>query len=85
MLLGDRVTLLRVLDEMKPPQVETIDVFDVYRGGELPDGMKSVAILVLMRDTERTLTDADGDRIVGEILETLRSRFGATLRSQAAR
>jgi phenylalanyl-tRNA synthetase beta chain len=47
--------------------------------------MKSVAILVVMRDTERTLTDADGDRIVGDLLTTLTARFGATLRSQAAR
>jgi phenylalanyl-tRNA synthetase beta chain len=47
--------------------------------------MKSVAILVLMRDTERTLTDADGERIVGELLAMLTTRFGATLRSQASR
>ena len=67
------------------PQVETVDVFDVYRGPELPNGRKSVAILVLMRDTERTLTDADGDRIVAGLLTTLTARFGATLRSQAAR
>jgi len=67
------------------PAVETIDVFDVYRGPELPNGRKSVAILVLMRDTERTLTDADGDRIVAGLLTTLTARFGATLRSQAAR
>jgi len=62
-----------------------MEVFDVYRGHELPNGMKSVAILVLMRDTERTLTDADGERIVGELLAMLTTRFGATLRSQASR
>ena len=68
------------------PDVERTGPFnDVYRGRELPNGMKSVAILVVMRDTERTLTDADGDRIVAGLLTTLTARFGATLRSQAAR
>ena len=61
-----------------------LDVFDVYRGNELPNGRKSVAILVLMRDTERTLTDADGDRIVAQLVSTLSDRFGATLRSQTS-
>jgi len=60
--------------------VEAIDVFDVYRGSELPNGKKSVAILVLMRDTERTLTDEDSERIVATLLATLRARFDATLR-----
>ena len=77
--------VLRALRESSPPSVEAIDVFDVYRGDELPNGTKSVAILVLMRDTERTLTDADGERIVGELLAMLTTRFGATLRSQGSR
>ncbi|HSC99583.1 MAG TPA: phenylalanine--tRNA ligase subunit beta [Casimicrobiaceae bacterium] len=86
-LLNENISVgavLRALQESKPASVESIDVFDVYRGSELPSGLKSVAILVLMRDTERTLTDADGDRIVAALLATLHDRFGATLRSQAS-
>jgi phenylalanyl-tRNA synthetase beta chain len=77
--------ILRALRELQRPEIETLDVFDVYRGHELPNGRKSVAILVVMRDTERTLTDADGERIVADLLATLSARFGATLRSQASR
>jgi phenylalanyl-tRNA synthetase beta chain len=73
--------VLQSLRELEMPTVEAIDVFDVYRGSELPNGRKSVAILVLMRDTERTLTDEDSERIVAELLASLRARFGATLRS----
>ena len=76
--------LLNVVRELKQPEVEMCDVFDVYRGHELPNGRKSVAILVVMRNTERTLTDSDGDRIVGQILTVLADRFGATLRSQTS-
>ena len=67
--------------DMRVPEIETIEVFDVYRGPELPNGRKSVAILVVMRDTERTLTDEDSERIVATLLGTLRTRFGATLRT----
>jgi phenylalanyl-tRNA synthetase beta chain len=76
--------LLQAARELKQREVELLDVFDVYRGSELPNGRKSVAILVVMRDTERTLTDSDGDRIVGQILAALSDRFGATLRSQTS-
>jgi phenylalanyl-tRNA synthetase beta chain len=73
------------LNEVRPPEVETLDIFDVYRGHELPNGRKSVAILVVMRDTERTLTDVDSERIVAAFLAALHTRFGATLRLQAPR
>jgi phenylalanyl-tRNA synthetase beta chain len=73
--------ILQALRELGTPEVEAVEVFDVYRGRELPNGRKSVAILVLMRDTERTLTDADSERIVGDLLAVLRTRFGATLRA----
>jgi phenylalanyl-tRNA synthetase beta chain len=73
--------IIRELRELPLPQVEAIDVFDVFRGGDLPNGRKSVAILVLMQDTERTLTDEDSERIVAELLAALRARFGATLRT----
>jgi len=77
--------VIKVARELKQPEVEMLDVFDVYRGDELPNGRKSVAILVLMRDTERTLTDDESERTVAALLAELRTRFGATLRLQAPR
>jgi phenylalanyl-tRNA synthetase beta chain len=77
--------ILHALRERELPEVEALDVFDVYRGPELPSGRKSVAILVLMRHTERTLTEVDGERVVAALLATLQARFGATLRQQAPR
>ena len=37
-------------------------VFDVYRGGQIPDGSKSVAIRVVFQSSERTLSDEDARR-----------------------
>ncbi|MBU6484421.1 MAG: phenylalanine--tRNA ligase subunit beta [Betaproteobacteria bacterium] len=72
--------ILDALDNVKPAAVESLRIFDVYRGPELPRGRKSVAILVLMRDTQRTLTDEDSDAIVALLRSTLQDRFDATLR-----
>ncbi len=65
----------------RPPHVESIAIFDVYRGTGLTAGRKSLAILVLMQDTSRTLTDADIDATVADIVSLLAQRFGATLRT----
>ena len=62
------------------PYVDTIQPFDVYRGKGLPPGKKSLAILVLIRDTERTLTDAEIEGAVGALRRVLEDRFGAELR-----
>ncbi|HEY2969030.1 MAG TPA: hypothetical protein VGK75_11775 [Casimicrobiaceae bacterium] len=43
-------------------------------------GKKSLAILVLIQDTARTLTDAEIDATVASLLREIENRFGATLR-----
>ena len=82
-VVDEAVSAQAILDALaaaKPPYVERIEPFDLYRGPPLPTGKKSLAILVLMQDTERTLTDADIDSAMSILLGALRDRFGATLR-----
>ena len=73
-------TLLAALAEARVPYVDTVRPFDVYRGAGLPPGKKSLAILVLIRDTERTLTDAEIEGTMGALRRVLEQRFGAELR-----
>jgi phenylalanyl-tRNA synthetase beta chain len=77
--------LLDALAQAKPPRVLELALFDLYRGPGLPPGKKSLAILVLMQDTERTLTDADIDATLADLLRVLQVRFGAVLRQQDSR
>ncbi len=72
--------LLDALNAVRPAHVARVDVFDVYRGPGVGAGKKSLAILVLMQDTARTLTDAEIDATVGGLLRELENRFKATLR-----
>jgi len=77
--------LVDALSAAKPPFVAALRPFDVFRGGALTSGMKSVAILVLMQDTARTLTDAEIEQAVDALASVARREFGATLRSQDPR
>lgn len=72
--------VLDALDAARRAPIEAIRLFDVYRGTGLAPGKKSLAILVLMQDTARTLTDAEIDATVALLLRVLQDRFGATLR-----
>jgi phenylalanyl-tRNA synthetase beta chain len=72
--------LAGALEAAKPAHVVSVVPFDVYRGPGLPPAQKSVAILVLMQDTARTLTDTDIDATVAGLVDVLRERFRATLR-----
>jgi len=72
--------ILDTLEATKLAYVERIELFDLYRGPRLPPGKKSLAILVLMQDTERTLTDDDIDAAMSGLLAALQDRHGATLR-----
>jgi len=60
--------------------LETVQLFDVYRGPGIESGKKSLAILVLMQDTARTLTDAEIDATVADLLRVLRDRFDGVIR-----
>jgi phenylalanyl-tRNA synthetase beta chain len=77
--------VLRALADARRGPVETVRLFDVYRGPAISAGKKSLAILVLMQDTERTLTDAEIDAVIERLLRVLADRFGATLRQQDLR
>ena len=55
--------------------------FDVYRGEQVPEGMKSLAFNVSMRSPDHTLTDEEADKVTKKILTLLERELGITLRS----
>jgi phenylalanyl-tRNA synthetase beta chain len=72
--------VLDALSAAKAPSVDRLALFDVYRGPGVGAGKKSLAILVLMQDTARTLTDAEIDAAVASLLRVIQDRFGGALR-----
>ena len=60
--------------------LKSVTLFDVYRGDKIPAGKKQYALGFVLQDLEKTLTDADVERIVDKLLSTFVNEFGATLR-----
>ena len=56
-------------------------LFDVFRGGSLPEGTKSLAFAVDFRAPDRTLEGEEADAAVHAIVAALAQAFGAELRA----
>jgi len=61
--------------------VDSVELFDVFMGGPIPEGKKSLAFSVDFRAADRTLTDQEAEAAVGAIVGRLSKRFGAELRT----
>ncbi len=57
-----------------------VQVFDEYRGAQVGDGKKSVAVRVTMQKEDATMTDAQADAALSKALEALRREVGAHIR-----
>jgi len=82
-VVDERYPAQALIDAMmaaRPGIVSSIRVFDVYRGPAIGQGKKSLAFLVLMQDTQRTLTDTEIDAAIEQLLTTLRTKFDGTTR-----
>jgi phenylalanyl-tRNA synthetase beta chain len=59
--------------------LRSIEVFDLYRGAQLPDGAKSLALRLEFRAADRTLTDEEAGAVRERIKNTL-GEIGGSLR-----
>jgi phenylalanyl-tRNA synthetase beta chain len=82
-LVDESVPLQALLDTMHATEialVNHIELFDIYRGKGIPEGKKSLAFLVLMKDTQKTLTDAEADEVMSKLLDSIVLTHHAELR-----
>lgn len=61
--------------------IEKIELFDIYTGGQIPEGMKSVAYSITYRSYERTLRENQINKIQESIIKDLEESLGGKLRS----
>ena len=57
-----------------------IALFDIYRGQGVAEGSKSVAFSLTLRSDERSITAAEADEEIKDVLAALEKELGATLR-----
>ncbi|TSA49323.1 MAG: hypothetical protein D4R48_03620 [Nitrosomonadales bacterium] len=83
-VVDETVSVQALLDAMLAEQVGVVDeiaLFDQYRGKGVESGKKSLAFLVLMQDTQRTLTDEEADAAMAQLAAAMYRQCGAVLRS----
>lgn len=60
--------------------LESLNIFDIYRGSQVPEGKKSVSYSIIFRDRSKTLNDKEINKLIEIILNALNSSLGAELR-----
>ena len=61
--------------------LNSVDLFDVYRGEIIPEGKKSLAFSLTFSSLDRTLQDKDIDPVFNKIVQALESKLAAALRT----
>ncbi len=73
--------LLRAISTSGGEILESVELFDEYRGENVPQGQRSLAFRLIYRAGDRTLTDAEVERLHQKIRESLVEKFSVNLRS----
>lgn len=84
LVCGDELEVARieeVLREACGQLLEQCKLFDVYRGGNMEQGKKSVAFSLVLRDKSGTLVDETVNKMLSEALGILEQKYGCTLRA----
>jgi phenylalanyl-tRNA synthetase beta chain len=74
-------TVLSAIRKASIPLLLDVALFDLYQGKGIADNKKSLALSVLMHDTQKTLTDSDADTVMTNLLQLLANNFDAALRN----
>ena len=69
-----------VISQAAGKLLRNIRLFDIYRGTGVAEGKKSLAFSLELRADDRTLTDADSEKVTANILAALSEKLGAVLR-----
>ena len=83
MLVPEAVTheaVLQTVKQAKAANLETVELFDVFRGKNVPDGQKSLAYAFTYRASDKTLTDADINSAHTKVVDALKGQLQATMR-----
>jgi len=71
----------RTIKEAGGNSLESLRAFDEYRGDQAGEGRKSIAFTLTFRSPERTLTDAEVEKVLSEIRKRLEKKHGARFRT----
>jgi phenylalanyl-tRNA synthetase beta chain len=72
--------VLQTVKKARPQNLESVELFDVFRGKNVPEGQKSLAYALTYRAADRTLTDAEVNTAHAKIVDAIKTELKATVR-----
>jgi phenylalanyl-tRNA synthetase beta chain len=72
--------VLNAIRSAKPQNLERTELFDVFRGKNVPEGSKSMAYAFTYRNAERTLTDSEVNAAHEKLVEQFKRDLQAAIR-----
>ncbi len=72
--------VLSAAKQAKPQNLESVELFDVFRGKNIPAGQKSMAYAFTYRNVEKTLTDVEVNAAHDKLVEQFKQALQATVR-----
>jgi phenylalanyl-tRNA synthetase beta chain len=73
--------LEKLIKEVDVNIIQKVVTFDVFEGENIPKDKKSVAINVTLQALDKTLSEKDLDQVSQKIIEVVKEKTGATIRS----
>ncbi len=70
----------KIIKNAAPSELTDIELFDIFTGGEMKQGKKSLAYSLTYRSFERTLTDEDANGYHESIKNALKNELGVDIR-----
>ena len=82
-VVDDGVAWQQIVDAitgLADARIQSIELFDVYRGTGVPEGRQSLALSLSLQDPEKTLDDTAIQELVDQVVQVLHEQTGADLR-----
>jgi len=74
--------IINSIKQLDAKLIETFELFDVYYGGNIPPGKRSMALRIVYRSMDRTLTSAEVEDIHLKVANELSLKFNAEIRGE---
>ncbi len=83
MLLDENIKYKQIVDlayKTENRLLKDVNIFDVYKGKNIPKGKKSYAVSFILLDERKTLTDKQVDKVMNRLINVFTKELGAQIR-----
>ena len=84
LVVDNNITFAQIEEIAKKTEkklLKNISVFDVYQGDKIAQNLKSYAVSFVLTDNEKTLVEADIEKVISKLQKAFETEIGALIRS----